>query len=470
MKKKILSVWLMALLVLSLLPTVSYADVFTDDLPSVDAESYAIIDGDTNQVLFGNEYDKAKDPGSLVQIMTAVLIIEEGNLSDSVTVPEIPEAANDGNRLYLRKGEKINLSSLLEGIVIYNANDAAIAAADHIAGSQSAFVEEMNTRAKELGMKDTTFTSCYGSDDGQTTTARDMAILAAHASSLPKYVELAIQPTLDWDSEMNQDTVSNVNGMQDVESQAIGIKLNPDDPINLAASVSKSKRTVVGVMLGCENESNAYLQMQDCINMGLENTTVSNLVTKGATVATMNFGDDKSVRVAASKDYAVTTSTDNSSNYSTRVVLNKDLPVNKGDEVGTIRIYNGDEVVDEVPLTAKDSAKEGFNWTILLVILFIIIYVATLFIIYRNVRRLLGAKRHSSHATTSKASTSKRTSTSHAKAPSHSKPAPSKTQPQKKSPAAPSKTSHKRPSSGSSSGRQGLEARLKEKHQGGDKR
>ncbi|MDQ9788272.1 serine-type D-Ala-D-Ala carboxypeptidase, partial [Acinetobacter baumannii] len=82
----------------------------------------------------------------------AVIIIESGNLNDSVTVPEIPEAANKGNRLYLCKGEKINLSSLLEGIIVYNANDAAIAAAKHIAGSEKAFVDEMNARAKDLGM------------------------------------------------------------------------------------------------------------------------------------------------------------------------------------------------------------------------------------------------------------------------------------------------------------------------------
>lgn len=75
---------------------------------------------DTHQVLFGNNYDKSYDPGTLVQMMTAVIIIEEGNLNDSVTVPEIPEAANHGNRLYLRKGEKINLNDLLQGIIIYS--------------------------------------------------------------------------------------------------------------------------------------------------------------------------------------------------------------------------------------------------------------------------------------------------------------------------------------------------------------
>lgn len=140
-------------LCLGLAPNAASADVLTEDLPEVGAASYAIIDGDTHQVLFGNNYDKSYDPGTLVQMMTAVIIIEEGNLNDSVTVPEIPEAANNGNRLYLRKGEKINLNDLLQGIIIYNANDAAIAAANHLAGSESAFVDEMNAKAQELGME-----------------------------------------------------------------------------------------------------------------------------------------------------------------------------------------------------------------------------------------------------------------------------------------------------------------------------
>ena len=163
MKKRVLSLVLTLSMLLSMAPAAAFADIIKkDDVPEVDTSSYAIIDGDTNQVLFGKNYDEAIDPGTLVQMMTAVIIIESGNLNDSVTVPEIPEAANKGNRLYLRKGEKINLSSLLEGIIIYNANDAAIAAAKHIAGSEKAFVDEMNARAKDLGMTDTTFGSVYG--------------------------------------------------------------------------------------------------------------------------------------------------------------------------------------------------------------------------------------------------------------------------------------------------------------------
>lgn len=472
MKKRIMAVIMVLALCLSLLPSAASADVLTEDLPEVGATNYAVIDGDTHQVLFGKDYDKSIDPGSLVQIMTAVIIIEDGNLNDSVTVPEIPEDANNGNRLYLRKGEKINLSDLLEGIIIYNANDAAVAAANHLAGSEKAFVEEMNAKAKELGMDDTTFTSVYGSAEGQTSTAKDMAILASYASSLPKYVELAIQPTLEWDSEMNQDTVTNVNGMQNVEQQAIGIKLSPSEPTNLTASLSQGNRTVVGAMIDCESEDGAYTDMQEALNLGLENTSVVDLITKNETVTTLNFGGNKSVRLAATKNYAITTSQGESGNYRSAIVIDKaELPINEGDEVGVIRIYDGDEAIDEVPLVAQDSAKAGINWLFVLTAILSILYIATL--IYNAVKRVQhrsNGKRLPNKLGGNKKTPASRVSRPHqSKAPGAKPQHPQQRPPQKQPAGGQNKNVIKNPSMGSNAGRQGLEQRLKEKGAGNNR-
>ena len=469
MKKRVLAALMVLALCLGLAPNAVSADVLTEDLPEIGAASYAIIDGDTQQVLFGNNYDKSYDPGTLVQMMTAVLIIEEGNLNDSVTVPEIPEAANNGNRLYLRKGEKINLNDLLQGIIIYNANDAAIAAANHLAGSESAFVDEMNAKAQELGMSDTTFASCYGSADDQTSTARDMAILAAHASSLPKYVELAIQPTLDWDSEMNQDTVTNVNGMQNVEPQAIGLGLSRGEKINLAASLSQGHRTIVGAMIDTETEDGAYADMQEALNLGLDSTSIVDLISKDEVVTTLNFGEDKSVRIAATADYAITTSQGNSVNYRSQAVINQaELPINEGDEVGVLRIYEGDEAIDEVPLVALDSAKAGFNWVWLLVIALIVLYIATFIFISNNVKKR--SPRQSGGSVRPAKPGAKKVPPARASRPHQSGQATQQKRPQQKKPAGASglsKGAMKNPSAGSNAGRQGLEQRLKERQDGG---
>lgn len=479
MKKRGLATLLTLALLFSFAPTTAHADILEEDLPDVSASSYAIIDGDTKQVLFGKNYDKAMSPGNLVQVMTAVLVIEEGNLNDSVTVPEIPESANEGNRLYLRKGEKINLNELLEGIVVYNANDAAVAAANHIAGSTDAFVDEMNARAKELGMDDTTFTSVFGTAKGQTTTAKDMAILAAHASSLSKYVELAIQPTLEWNSEMNQDTVTNANGMQDVEPDAVGVKVNTENPVNLAASITKDKRTIVGAMLKCDDEDSAYTEMQTALTYGLENTSVANMVTKGDTVAALNFDTNKSVNVVASKSFAITTASSNTGVFRSTVVLDTvDLPVNEGDKIGTMQIYNGDNLVQEIPLTAQNTVKAGVNWWFVLTLLLLVALIAVLaFFVLLN-PQVLGKK----PMRKKKPQANTKTNASHSHATSHdgqakthqSRPKttsrPSGTRPSQTKPLGTKRpvsthptNAQKHPSTGSSAGRQGLEQRLKEK-------
>lgn len=465
MRKKFLSSLLVLALVFALMPVASYADILEEDLPTVDAESYAVVDGDTHQVLFGNNYDKEIDPQSLVQMMTSVLIIEQGNLNDSVTVPEIPDKANSGNRLYLRKGEKVHLSDLLEGIIVYNANDASVAAAVHMAGSEKDFVDLMNKRAKELGMSDTSFKSVYGGAKGQTTTAKDFAILAAHASSLPKYVELAIQPNMEWKSEMNQDSIVNVNGMQEVDKQAVGLKINVADPVHLAASVSKSERTVIGVILKAKNTETAYKQMQEIIDLGFSGTSLKKVVTKNKPLTTLQFSKNKAVRVSASEDYSIITAEGGKNHIHSNIVINNPkLPIKQNDVVGTLKVYDGDKVIHEVPLKAMDSAGAGINWLLIGFILLLILYLGTagyvLFNMLRSAQKKPAAKKRPTGKAMMPQGMRPNTKKPQAK-PSGNHPAQKQPhQGTKKKPSLPLKN----PSKGSENGRKGLEQRLQEKN------
>lgn len=461
MKRRLIAALTMLLLLTALLPGAARADILEDDLPTVDAESYVVVDGDTGTVLFGKDYAKEVDPGSLVQIMTAVLIIEEGNLNDTVTVDALPDEASEGNRLYLREGEKVTMSNLLEGIIVYNANDAAVAAAVHVAGSTDTFIKMMNERARALGMSNTTFASVFGKAEGQTTTAEDLAILSAHASSLPKYVELAIQPKMDWEGEMNQDTYINVNGMQDVDPQAVGIKFN-SDTVDLSASLSKTDRTVVGVMLGCGNETTAYSQMQSALDLAMENTAAQKVVSKGDVVTTLNFSGNRSIPVAAADSFSITAATGELAGITTKIVLNKvELPIRKGDEVGTINIYNGDKQVSEIALTAQASASAGINWLLVITGILSILYIATLVYNFINSYRKKGgkAKPPRKKGASPVSRPRMRTNTEHASddsaARSTRRPAPRRPQ---------------NPSIGSAEGRKGLEERLERNKAEGNRR
>ena len=125
MKRQIMSLVLTLCMLCTCFGMPAQADVLTEDLPEVVGPSYVVIDADAGEILFGKAYDEAYDPGVFAQMMTAVLVIEQGNLNDTVTAPEIPSEVNNGNKVYLRQGEKISLDKLLQAMVVYNANDAA---------------------------------------------------------------------------------------------------------------------------------------------------------------------------------------------------------------------------------------------------------------------------------------------------------------------------------------------------------
>ncbi|MFP5522126.1 D-alanyl-D-alanine carboxypeptidase family protein [Peptococcus simiae] len=368
MKKKLVALWLLLSLVAGLLPPAAHADVLKEGLPEVAGASYVVMDGDSHEVLFGKKYDQTFDPQTLVQMMTAVLIIEKGNLKDTVTAPEMPAAINSGNTVFLRKNEEFKLSRLLEAILVYNANDAAYAAAVHIGGSEEKFLAMMNARAKELGMNNTEFKSVYGGAKGQKSTAHDMALLAAKASSLKKYVEYTLKPTMNWNGEMfAHDNIPNANGFQQIMEDGIGLKLSnekgsKEDKLHLAASYTHGGRTVIAVVAGAESEAGLYVDIENLLTFGMENTKSMKLISKDTPLATLTLAGDQKLRVAAQKDVSVTTVSSNSLRPDVATVLNKiDLPIKKGDIVGEAKVGEGSKATG-VPLVALDDVKKPFDW------------------------------------------------------------------------------------------------------------
>lgn len=358
------------------------ADVLTDNLPEVNGSSYAVMDADSGEILFGKAYDESVNPSSFVQMMTAIIVIEQGNLNDSVTIPEIPAEVNNGNKVYLRQGEKISLDKLLEAIVVYNANDAALAAAVHMGGSNDQFVEMMNQKAKEIGMANTTFRSPFGNADGQTSTAQDIGKLAAYAANLPKYVELTMQENMDWNSDAwNKDDIPNVNGLRQVMTDAVGIKIADDKSgtYDLAGGFTENGRTVIGVIMRESSTQTLYSDMETILKYGMENTKIQNVVEKDKPMSTLVLPGNKNVRVAANSSFALTTPSTSQSNISNNAVFDQmNLPIKAGDEIGRMQVYQDDELVQEVPLIALDSARKPINWWTVIATILAIIYLSSI--------------------------------------------------------------------------------------------
>jgi len=161
-------------------------------LPSFDvrAASAILVDGKTGAVLFAHNADEPRPPASVTKILTALIVLEEGRLSDLVTVSR-RAATTGGYRLGLRTGQRVSLEDLLAAILIRSANDAAVAAAEHLGGSVAGFAALMNARARAIGMTHSHFVNPHGLDEpGHVTTARDMARLTRVALANPQFARL----------------------------------------------------------------------------------------------------------------------------------------------------------------------------------------------------------------------------------------------------------------------------------------
>lgn len=180
----ILSLFLSAAMLLSsVLPTASTADQPTTEEVAVSAPSVVLMEASTGQVIYEKDSHTSLHPASITKIMTMILIfdaLEKGTitLDDTVTVSDYA-ASMGGSQVYLEPGETQTVDTMLKCISIASANDACVAMAEYICGSEQEFVNQMNQRAKELGMKDTTFVNCCGLDtDGHMTTAYDVALMS----------------------------------------------------------------------------------------------------------------------------------------------------------------------------------------------------------------------------------------------------------------------------------------------------
>lgn len=461
MIKRIIGMCLLLSMLMLVYPYTASADVFKDNLPKVSSNSYVVLDGDTGEVLFGKDYDKEFDPSVMAQMMTAILIIERSGLSDEVKAPEMPGSINSGNTVYIRKNESFRMGDLLEAIILYNANDAAYAAAVHVGGSVENFVKLMNEEAKKLKMDHTEFKSPYGKAEGQKTTPRDMALLAAKASSLEKYVEYTLKPKMNWNGEMfAQENIPNVNGFPRIMKDGIGIKLaerkeDKKNIFNLAASLTKNGRTIVSVFCNEDDEVTLYKDSAEALNFGMKNSKSMKLIKKGTAITVLNFGTNKSVKAVPDRDLSITVGTDTSSDIRTETNLTKsERPIKKGDQIGSIDVYSGENKVDSINLIADGSVSKGINW--LMVLLFIL---SALFIISVILRWYYQIRRRSKKGgRVPKAIGGNVMSRTVKKSKSLMK---QQKQPPKKT--TKKITSHSNPSVGSSEGRKALEQKLQEK-------
>lgn len=251
-----------------------------DDQPSLLSEAAILIDAKSGQVLFDKNASRQMYPASITKIVTGIIAIEEGELSDLVQVSE--EATQVvGTRVYLLENEEVELKRLVQGLLINSGNDAGTVIAEHFAGSERGFATKMNEFVKtKIGVTDSNFTNPHGLfDENHYTTAYDMAKIAQYAMKNELFKEIVGTKELEWNGEGWETTLYNHHRLLWDYEGVTGIKNGfvSQSGFTLATSAERDGVELIAITLNATSSQNAYNDTIALLNYGFENFSTKQL-------------------------------------------------------------------------------------------------------------------------------------------------------------------------------------------------
>jgi len=367
--KKVTTLLLAAVLLAGMLPRRAAAV----DL-NLNAKSALLMDVATGTVLYEKECHERLAPASVTKVMTMLLIMEaldDGriHLEDQVTASEAA-AAKGGSQIYLKAGETMPVSDMLKSIAVSSANDCACAMAELIAGSESAFVEQMNQRAAELGMADTHFVNCTGLDDSKEaenhrTSAYDIALMSRQ---LLKYHPDIKKYTTIWMDTVRGGTfgLSNTNKLIRFYSGATGLKTGFTSGAGycLSATAKREGMELIAVVMGCESAQKRTADCKALLDYGFATYSVVRPGLKAGRTVAVHLGKQNTVPVELTERREILVDKAKRTSLTAKVELAQlvPAPVEKGQQVGTISVYAGEKLLIQLPLAAAQAvAKLSFG-------------------------------------------------------------------------------------------------------------
>ena len=356
--------FLAALLIAGLLPLRAGAATLAEA-----GKSAVLMDVTTGTVLYENNSHEPLAPASVTKVMTMLLIMEavdsgKISLQDTVTASETA-AAKGGSQIYLKAGETMSVSDMLKSIAVSSANDCACAMAEHIAGSEAAFVEAMNQRAKELGMRDTHFVNCTGLDDDDTakqhrTSAYDIALMSREL--LKNHPRIKEYTTIWMDTVRNGTFgLSNTNKLIRFYPGATGLKTGFTTGAGycLSASAQRDGMELIAVVMGAPTSQARNAACKELLDYGFANFSVISPELTEVSGVPVKLGRQDSVAAELGESAGLLIDKSQKSAVTTEVTLEESVtaPVAKGQRIGTLSVKSGEQTLRQIPLVAAEGVE-----------------------------------------------------------------------------------------------------------------
>ena len=353
------------------IPSISHANSSVPEPPKLEAAQYLLVDFLSGTVLASKDPDKRIEPASITKLMTAYILyqeLEKGNISveDRVIVSQ-KAWKMEGSRMFLEAGKKVPLERMISGLIIQSGNDAAIALAEHIAGSEENFVRKMNEEAARLGMTNTNFVNVTGwPNPRHYMSASDIAALTRVViSEYPEHYKLYKKKEYSYNGikQYNRNKLlwhdKTVDGAKTGHTESAGYCL--------LASAKRGSMRLISVVLGADSDKTRTNYSQQLLEYGFRFFETHKLYDANSvlTEARVWKGTQSKVPTGILEDFYVTIPKGHYSQLKGLMEINKsiDAPIKRGDVIGMAIIKDLDRTVLQKPLVAMDSVDAGGTWT-----------------------------------------------------------------------------------------------------------
>ena len=334
---------------------------------SIAAKSYLLSDFQTGQVLAGHNAHERIEPASLTKLMTAYVVfsaIKKNRLTLNQTVPVSDSAWRMiGSRMFIEPNKQVTVDELIRGMIVQSGNDACIALAEAVAGSEASFTNLMNKEAERMGMKNTHFTNTTGlPDPNHYTTAHDLTLLAtAIIRDFPEFYPLYSLKEYTY----NNITQPNRNRLLWLDPHVDGMKTGWTKTAGycLITSATRDKRRLISVVIGAKSANARSIESQRLLNYGFQSYDTVRLYKKNDSLTTIHLwkGAQNEIKAGFDRDVYFTLPKGQSDKLKATMEYKQPLiaPVQLGQEVGTVKFTLDDKTIETYPLVSLEKVEAG---------------------------------------------------------------------------------------------------------------